>query len=929
MPLSWNEIRNNAHHFAREWADADSERADAQTFWNEFFEVFGIPRKRVAIFEKTVEITRAGAKVKDGRIDGFWKGELLIEHKSAGKNLDKAFAQAADYFDGLPARDLPRRILVSDFKHFRLYDLEENSVTEFPLGKLHENIARFGFIAGYQLHRTAAPEEAADIKAAEQLGKLHDQLKAVGYVGHPLEVLLVRMLFCMFGEDTGIFERSQFRDYLELRTAEDGSDLGMHLTALFQVLNTPSDQRLRNLDEQLAAFAYINGRLFSEHLPVPAFDRTMRETLLDACGLDWSRISPAIFGSLFQSIMDAEARRNLGAHYTREVNILKALRPLFLDALREELGAIGSNTKRLVEFQRKLASIRVLDPACGCGNFLVIAYRELRRMELEVLHRLHKKGASSRTFDIKSLVFVDVDQFYGIEIEEFPAQIAQVALWLTDHQMNLEVSEEFGHYFARLPLTKTPNIVHANALEIAWEDVVRPQDLSYIVGNPPFSGAMVMGDAQREDIARVFRGVTGAGILDYVCAWYILAARYLQGDEPRGRIHCAFVSTNSITKGEQVGILWRMLYPLGLEIDFAHRTFRWSSEARGAAAVHCVVIGFGIGSSAGKVVFDYDDLGGEPHLVAARNINAYLVDAPSVLLENRTDPICDVPGMRFGNMPRDDGALLLSDADKIDLLAREPAASALVRPFISAREFLNGESRWCLWLVGVSPTVLRSLPHVMERIERVRSFRQASKAASTRRLAATPALFAQIAQPSTNYLLVPRHSSESRRYIPLGFFSPHSIVADSCLFVPDADLFHFGVLTSEMHMAWVRYTCGRIKSDYRYSKDIVYNNFPWPEPTDKQRARIEAAAQSVLDARGLFPGSTLADMYDPVAMPAKLVAAHRALDSAVDAAYGRGAFRSEAERVALLFERYQAKAAPVVGAAQAPGRLRRRTRARN
>jgi hypothetical protein len=464
VPLSWNDIRNNALEFSREWADETSEDAEAKSFWDAFFNVFGVSRRRVASFEKPVKKSDG----KGGFIDLLWKGVLLVEHKSRGKDLDRAFHQATDYFYGLKERDLPRYVLVSDFARFRLYDLEEDKSEEFTLKDLHKRIGLFGFIAGYQPHKPSGPVEAANIKAAEQLGKLHDQLKEVGYEGHPLEVLLVRLLFCLFAEDTGIFEKNQFREYLDLRTTEDGSDLGMHLEALFQVLNTPAEKRLRNLDEQLAAFSYVNGRLFAETLPIAAFGRAMRETLLDACALDWSQISPAIFGSLFQSIMYKEARRNLGAHYTRESNILKALQPLFLDSLEAELSAIGNNAKQLLEFQKKLASIRLLDPACGCGNFLVIAYRELRRLELQVLHRLYQKGLSSKALDVKGLVFVDVDQLYGIEIEEFPAQIAQVALWLTDHQMNLLVSEEFGQYFARLPLVKSPNIVHENALHIAW-----------------------------------------------------------------------------------------------------------------------------------------------------------------------------------------------------------------------------------------------------------------------------------------------------------------------------------------------------------------------------------------------------------------------------------------------------------------------------
>ena len=588
MALSWTEIRSNALAFSREWATESSEHAEAKTFWDAFFQIFGVTRRRIASFEEPVKKSDGSG----GFIDLLWRGLLIVEHKSRGKDLIRAFHQATDYFYGLKDRDLPKYVLVSDFARFRLYDLDEGTDTEFPLAELHKHIGLFGFIAGYQTHKPGLVEEVASIKAAEQLGKLHDQLKAAGYDGHALEVLLVRLLFCLFADDTGIFERrNQFKDYLEVRTAADGVDLGQHISLLFQVLNTPPERRQTNLDELLTGFTYVNGRLFEETLPIPAFDRAMRETLLDAAGLDWSRISPAIFGSLFQSIMDKSARRNLGAHYTRESNILKALQPLFLDRLATELTAAGGNPRKLTEFQQKLARTRILDPACGCGNFLVIAYRELRRLELEVLRRLLKAGESSLSLDIASLVRVDVDQFYGIEIEEFPAQIAQVALWLTDHQMNQVVSEEFGAYFVRLPLRKAPNIVHGNALRMDWQGVVPATQLSYIVGNPPFIGAKLQSETQRADVAQVFQGTKNAGLVDYVCCWYRKAADYVQGTY----VSVAFVSTNSITQGEQVGVLWPDLFARGVKIHFAHRTFQWSSEARGNAAVHCVIVGFGLG----------------------------------------------------------------------------------------------------------------------------------------------------------------------------------------------------------------------------------------------------------------------------------------------------------------------------------------------
>ncbi len=902
MPLSWNEIRDRAIAFSRKWKEESSEEAEAKTFWDDFFHIFGITRSRVASFEKSV-VKFDGKK---GYIDLLWKGVLLVEHKSRGRDLDGAFQQATDYFHGLNERDLPRYVIVSDFARIRLYDLEdaaENSFHEFKLEELHKNIRSFGFIAGYQT-RSYPQQAAVNIEAAEKLGKLHDLLKDAGYQGHALELFLVRILFCLFAEDNAIFERQQFREWIEQRTAEDGSDLGAALGHLFQILNTEPEKRARNLDEHLAAFRYINGKLFEEIIPLTSLDRQMREMVLECTGLDWARISPAIFGALFQSIMDKKARRNLGAHYTSETNILKALQPLFLDSLRAEFERIRRDSNRLKEFHAKLGRICILDPACGCGNFLVIAYRELRMLELDVLREIFKSSPEGR-LDVSSIVFVDVDQFYGIEIEEFPAQIAQVALWMTDHQMNQLVSSEFGQYFARLPLRKAPSIVNGNALRMDWEEIIPPEKLSYIVGNPPFVGAMIMDDGQREDIATVFSDVKGAGVLDYVTAWYVKAAKYIARTKPIGQIRCAFVSTNSIAQGEQVGILWKILYKYGVKIDFAHRTFRWRNEAKGIAAVHCVILGFGIGETENKVIYDYESISAEPHATPARFINPYLVDAPDVLLENQSKPICNVPAMKFGSMPRDGGHLILSDLERKDLIGSSPSARKFIRPYTGAEEFLNGGSRYCLWLLGVPPSELRGIAKVMDRLKAVRQYRLASKAESTRRAADTPGIFVQLAQPQSKYLLVPRVSSERRNYIPMDFMKARVIANDQVLTVEGASEFHFGVLSSTMHMAWVRAVCGRLESRYRYSKDIVYNNFPWPDPTGKQRAAIEAAAQGILDERAQHPESTLADLYDPLSMPIGLVYAHKALDRAVDAAYGGRNFKSEAERMAFLFTLYE------------------------
>lgn len=927
MPLSWNQIRDRAIAFSKEWEDAESEQAEAQSFWNGFFDVFGISRKRVASFEKQVDLTKAGHKLKGGRIDAFWKGVLLIEHKSAGRDLDKAFGQAIDYFDGLAERDLPNHILVSDFQRFRLYDLEKDEHWEFKLKDLHKHIKRFGFIAGYA-PQEIKPQDPVNIKAAEQMGRLHDQLKASGYGGHGLEVLLVRLVFCLFADDTGIFNKQSFRDWLEARTAEDGSDLGPQLALLFQVLNTDKPKRQKNLDEQLAEFPWVNGKLFEETLQVASFDSKMRGVLLDSCKLNWGAVSPAIFGALFQSIMDEKARRNLGAHYTSEENILKLIKPLFLDDLWAEFEKVKGNKNRLFEFHKKLRTLRFLDPACGCGNFLVIAYRELRLLELEVLRAVHS-GPGSRFLNIHQELQLDVDQFYGIEIEEFPSQIAQVALWLMDHQMNLKVSEEFGMYIARIPLKSSPHIVHGDALRTDWTQVA-PQ-VSYILGNPPFVGAKFMSNAQRLAAQEVFDGIDGGGLLDFVAAWYVKAAKYVSESTPHAttgqvkptaqadRIHTriGFVSTNSITQGEQVGVLWGALLRLGIRIHFAHRTFRWSNEAKGVAAVHCVIVGFAGFDSDSKIIFDYERVDSEPHAISVGHINPYLVDAPDVLLENREAPICNVPTIGIGNKPVDGGYYLFDPKEKETFLQIEPNAASLFRRWIGSKELLNGIERWCLFVGNTSPEVLRSMPAVMKVIDSVRKYRLGEvpnksgsrdvkeKPASSKKLALTPMAFHVTNVVSTEALVIPRHSAEDRAYVPMGYFSSEYLIGDACLMVLGATHYHFGVLSSAMHTAWVRYTCGRIKSDFRYSAGIVYNNYPWPEATNPQQRAIASAAEAVLSVRESFPASTLADLYDNLSMPSQLVNAHKSLDRAVDAAYGRRAFSSDGERVAFLFELYQ------------------------
>ena len=942
MALSWNEIKDRAVLFSKEWAGTCNEDADAKQFLVAFFNVFGISNRKVATFEHRVKKLDDA----DGYIDLLWKGTILIEMKSRGKDLDKAYRQAKDYLPGLKQHELPKYILVSDFETFILYDQEEEKTVKFKLNELVKHVHHFGYISGYQ-KKAYKEQDPVNIKAAELMGKLHDRLKEIGYEGHPLEVYLVRLLFCLFAEDTTIFNKQQFQDYIEQRTGEDGSDLAAKLQELFQVLNTPGEKRFKNLDEQLADFPYVNGKLFEESLPTASFDTKMRQSLLDCCYLDWSKISPAIFGSMFQSVMNPAERRNLGAHYTSEKNILKLIKPLFLDDLWAEFESIKGNKNKLPEFHKKISSLKFLDPACGCGNFLVITYRELRLLEIEILRSLNKTGQGF--LDIRDIIWLDVDMMYGIEYEEFPARIAEVAMWLMDHQMNMQISNEFGQYFVRLPLKKAANIVQGNALQIDWQSLLNPVNsidvyakhaniylikeppaeyktvnvqaetfeihrgqkpenkqeikFDYILGNPPFIGKKEQNPVQKADMEKVFAGNRGTGVLDYVTAWYLKASQYIQNT----KIKVAFVSTNSISQGEQVGVLWSLLFDLyKIKIHFAHRTFSWHNEARGNAAVHCVIVGFANFDAENKSIFEYEAIKGEPHEIKVSNINPYLIEGKDILIENRKSPICKAREIIYGSFALDDGNYTLSEAEKNEIVLENNSSEKLIKPFIGGRELLYGEKRYCLWLLDADPSEIKSNRKIKERVEAVKKWRSSSDRANTKKLAETPAIFAEIRQPESNYLAFPTLSSENRKYIPIAFLEPTVIASNQIYVLPDANHFHFGILTSIMHMAWVKSVCGRLESRYRYSASIVYNNFPWPEnPNEKQIKAIETAAQKVLDTRAAFPENSLADLYDPLTMPPALVKAHNELDKAVDMAYRPQPFTTEAKRMEFLFELYE------------------------
>ena len=927
MRLSWNEIRVRAAKFAEEWKNAHYEKGESQTFYNEFFEIFGVTRRRVASFEEPVK------RLGDARgfIDLFWKGVLLVEQKSAGRDLVRAKQQALDYFPGLKEQELPRYLLVSDFQTFELYDLDEDTRVRFALNQLREHVEDFAFILGVQ-KRTFRDQDPVNIEASELMGQLHDALKASGYVGHNLERFLVRLVFCLFADDTGIFEpRDIFSTLITERTNPDGSDTGQWISQLFDVLNTPREQRQQTLDQDLANFDYVNGQLFEERLPIPAFNKSMRNLLIAACNFNWDAISPAIFGSLFQSVMHPEERRRQGAHYTTETNILKVIEPLFLDELRAEFKQLterrdAGRRKALEAFHQKLSMLRFLDPACGCGNFLIIAYRELRQLEIELLKVLRKDGQLA--LDVAHMSRIDVDQFYGIELGEFAARIAEVALWMMDHIMNNRLSLEFGESYARIPIKKSPHILNADALETRWSDLIAPADCSYILGNPPFGGAKYQSSEQRAQVRRIAQLGGSGGTLDYVTAWFITAGEYLRLSPAR----IGFVATNSITQGEQVAQLWPILFDrCGLEITFAHRTFAWGSDAPGMARVHVVIIGLcrHAMEPAVKRLFSYDDLRGDPTESQHGALTAYLFDAANLanrhlVVDERSRPLCDVPQLIIGSKPIDGGHYIF-DGDGMRLfLQREPKAEQYLHPFIGSEEFINGGERWILNLHNAAPEELRSMPAVMERVSAVRKMRLESRSLPTQKLAETPTRFHVTVIPTGHFLVIPKVSSERRQYVPIGWLEAPTIPSDLVFVLKEADLWHFGIITSAMHMAWLRQIGGRLESRYRYSIGIVYNTFPWPEATDEQRAKIRLLAQSVLDAHAEFPNSTLADLYDVDVMPHQLRKAHQELDKAVDKLYRPALFSGDRDRVEHLFGLYERLITPL--AAATPKSRRPRTK---
>ncbi len=783
-----------------------------------------------------------------------------------------------------------------------------------------DHVQAFGFIVG-QERRIFRDQDPANIEASEMMGALHDALEESGYKGHDLERFLVRLLFCLFADDTGIFQPTGIFEEYVANTREDGSDLGSQLGHLFQVLDTKENARANNLSEALSNFDYINGDLFKENLKLPSFDRGMREKLLAACGFKWEKISPAIFGALFQSVMDKAERRKTGGHYTSEKNILKVIEPLFMDYLKSEFIRLRALKRgrdaALEEFQEKLSKLTFFDPACGCGNFLVVAYRELRDLEIEVIKLLHP--TSQQVTDIGLYTKVNVDQFYGIEIKEFPTRIAEVAMWMIDHIMNVKLSLAFGKNYARIPLTASPNIRHADALEIDWADVLAPAKCTYVFGNPPFIGAKQQSEFQRGQVRRIAALGGSGGSLDYVCAWFLKAGEYIR----KSKVPIAFVATNSITQGEQVAQLWPLLFDrCALEISFAHRTFAWDSDARGRAHVHCVILGLTKREyePKNKRLFSYDDIAGDPAESRCATLSPYLFDASKLpnrhlVIKEISEPLQGAQRLKTGVQMIDDGIYTLTSEEKDDFVRQEPGARKYFRKYLGGDEYINGFYRWILYLAKISPSDLNALPMVKDRVRRVRAYRLSSNRPSTVAMASEPTRLGVDERLSSDYLVIPNTSSERRDYIPIGWLSPNVIANQKLRILPNSDLVEFGVLTSRMHMAWMRAITGRLESRYMYSVGVVYNPFPWPDTSDdKTRDKIRTRAQAVLDARANHPESTLAHLYDPDTMPNDLRKAHYALDLAVDKLYRKEPFVSDRERVEHLFGLYEKLTAPILAA---------------
>ena len=953
--------------FAQRWKGRGYEKGDSQIFWTELLtEVFGIENPSTFIrFEEQVKVDKTN--FIDGHIPST---KVLIEQKSLGKDLRKGivqsdgsilnpFQQAKRYTIELKYSERPRWIVTCNFSEFLVYDMEQpnGEPEQILLENLGKEYYRLLFLVD-ATNEHLSKEMQVSMQAGDIVGKIYEALLGQYNDNSPealrwLNILCVRIVFCLYAEDAGVFTHDQFHDYLVRYEAED---LRSALIRLFEVLNTPTDQRSKYLKDDLKAFPYTNGGLFEEQIEIPQFTEELKQTLLKKASLDfdWSEISPTIFGAVFESTLNPETRRSGGMHYTSIANIHKVIDPLFLNDLRRELDKIleekveRQRQKKLDAYQDRLASMTFLDPACGSGNFLTETYLSLRRLENEVIRERHH-GQAFIGFDEVNPIKVSIQQFYGIEINDFAVTVATTALWISEAQMLRETEKIIRRDIDFLPLKSYTNIREGNALRMDWDMIDVPSDIptihankvhlliepesmkaseaivnldevnvvtrhfdgelkpdvqrykvdfDYIMGNPPFVGARWMSKEQKEDVLKIF-GTKWAGVgdLDYVACWYKKAADLMRGT----RIKTALVSTNSITQGGAVANLWKPLFEQGISINFAWRTFRWDSEASLKAHVHCVIVGFSFIVDEKKMIYV-----NEQQQVSADNINGYLLNAPDIFIEKRMKPLCDVPMIYLGGQPIDDGNLVLTHAEKDELLKHEPQAEPFIRPFMMGKDFIERKPRYCLWLRGADPSLLRKCPHVLDRVAKVKAFRSSSNRSSTQKTAEDPTLFGAPFECKTKYVALPKVSSENRKYIPIDYLTPDIIPGDNLFCLQGASAYHFGVLTSNVHMAWMRAVCGRLKSDYRYSNTIVYNNFPWPMPTEKQKAEIEQTAQAILDARAKYPDSSLADLYDELTMPVELRKAHQDNDRAVMQAYGfpvKSTF-TESQCVADLFKLY-------------------------
>lgn len=916
--------RASAKEFAAYWKNRGDEKQETQRFWIDLLRnVYGVPNPEQSIeFEVPVKLSHTSF------IDGYLADtRVLIEQKGADIDLKKGYKQsdgqmltpyqqARRYAGYLPFNKTPRWIVVCNFQTFEIHDMNfPNGEPEvLMLADLEKDYSRLQFLVDTG-SKTIKKEMEVSLQAGELVGVLYDALlkqykdPTAPETLKSLNALCVRLVFCLYAEDAGIFgRRDMFHDYLKDVPA---AGIRKALAELFRVLDQKPEERDKYLADDnpaLAAFPYVNGGLFAdENIEIPPFTEELKNVLLSKASedFDWAAISPTIFGAVFESTLNPETRRSGGMHYTSIENIHKVIDPLFLDGLKAELEEIKeiavekTRVSRLKAYQSKLAGLTFLDPACGSGNFLTESYISLRRLENDALRYQTNQITMG---DYANPIQVSIHQFYGIEINDFAATVAKTALWIAESQMLKETEDIIAHQIDFLPLKSYANITEGNALRLNWEDVVPKTKLNYIMGNPPFVGYSLQDKAQKEDILSIYVDENGkpyktAGKIDYVSGWYFKAASFMQGTA----IRTAFVSTNSITQGEQVAGVWKPLYDrFGIHVDFAYRTFRWDSEASLKAHVHCVIVGFSVASYLEKKWIFTGERAQE-----AENINAYLMDAPNVFIDSRSRPLCAVPLMTTGNRPADGGHLIIEDVDYADFIKKEPLAKQYIKKLIGAAEFINNKKRWCLWLVGVSPADLRKMPLVMQRVEACKADRAAAPDAGRRKLAERPTQFREINNPDT-FVVIPAVSSERRKYIPIGFLDKETIATNLVITIPDATLYHFGVLTSNVHMAWMRAVCGRLKSDYRYSKDVVYNNFPWPTPTDEQREKIEQTAQAILDARNLYPDCSLADLYDEAAMPPELRKAHQQNDKAVMQAYGFwGKLNTESACVAELMKMYQ------------------------